>query len=170
MIEAQGPAAGCSKEPDLKEAEEEPEGVGDRAAGDKEPKAVDKKPAVPRQAYEGRVKKPGSSGILLITHQDKACEIRDVRQAIRRGSGRPRKERESAKEDGAKKERSDPDKGSVPDMETGCCLNPEGNGAGLGEVGEAGPGLPERGKDRQLEPSEDRVNMKKDEEEQPIQM
>jgi hypothetical protein len=54
-------------------------------------------------------------------------------------------------------------------METGCYLNHEGNGAGSGEVGEAGPGLPERGKDRQLEPSEGRVIMEKDEE-QPIQM
>jgi hypothetical protein len=52
-------------------------------------------------------------------------------------------------------------------MEMGCCLDPEGNGVSL-EGGEAGPGLPERGKDRQLKPSEGRDNMKEDEEEQPI--
>jgi hypothetical protein len=42
----------------------------------------------------------------------------------------------------------------VPDMGTGRCLDPEGNGAGLGEGGEVGPGPPERGKDRQLKPSD----------------
>jgi hypothetical protein len=58
---------------------------------------------------------------------------------------------------------------NVPDTGTGCCLDPEGNGAGLGEGGEAGPGPPEWGKDRQLKPSEGRDNTEKDEEEQPIQ-
>jgi hypothetical protein len=38
-----------------------------------------------------------------------------------------------------------------------------------GEGVEAGPSPPERGKDRQLKPNEDRGNMEKDEEEQPIQ-
>jgi hypothetical protein len=40
----------------------------------------------------------------------------------------PRKERESAREDGAQKECSDPGKGSVPDMETDYFLDPEGDG------------------------------------------
>jgi hypothetical protein len=53
-------------------------------------------------------------------------------------------------------------------MGTGCCLDPEGNGVGLGGGEEAGPGPPKRGKDRQLKPSEGRDNMEKDEEEQPI--
>jgi hypothetical protein len=52
-------------------------------------------------------------------------------------------------------------------METGYCLDPEENGVGLGGGGEAGPGLPERGKDRQLKPDEGWDNMEKDEEEQP---
>ncbi len=54
-------------------------------------------------------------------------------------------------------------------METGCCLDPEGNGAGLGAGDEVGPGLPERGKDSQLKPVKGRDNMEKDEEEQLIQ-
>jgi hypothetical protein len=42
----------------------------------------------------------------------------------------------------------------VPAMGTGRCLDPEGNGASLGEGGEIGTGPPERGKDRQLKPSD----------------
>jgi hypothetical protein len=115
------------------------------------------------------VERPGSSGILLTSHQDIACEIRDAGQVARRGRGRPWREKESSvKEDGAKKECSDPGKGCVPDMGPCCCLDQEGNGAGLGEGGEAGTGLPEREKDRHLKPSEGRDNMGKDEEEQPI--
>jgi hypothetical protein len=38
----------------------------------------------------------------------------------------------------------------------------------IGGGGEAGPSPPERGKDKQLRPSEGRDNMEKDEEEQPI--
>ncbi len=41
-VEAQGPAVGSFKEPDLKEAEKEPEGVGEGATSDKEPEAVEK--------------------------------------------------------------------------------------------------------------------------------
>ncbi len=52
-------------------------------------------------------------------------------------------------------------------METGYCLDPEENGVGLGGGGEAGPGPPERGKDRQLKPGEGWDNMEKDEEKQP---
>jgi hypothetical protein len=52
----------------------------------------------------------------------------------------------------------------VPDMEAGYCLDQEGNGVGLGGGGEAGPSLPERGKGRQLKPSEGKDNMEKDEE------
>jgi hypothetical protein len=37
-----------------------------------------------------------------------------------------------------------------------------------GDLGRSGPGLPERGKDRQLKPGEGRDNMEKDEGEQPI--
>ncbi len=47
-------------------------------------------------------------------------------------------------------------------------LLPERDVAGLGRRDEAWPGLPEIGKDRQLEPSEGRDNMEKDEEEQHI--
>jgi hypothetical protein len=54
-------------------------------------------------------------------------------------------------------------------MEMGYCLDPEGNGVGLVGGNEARPSLSERGKDRQLKPSEIRDNMEKDEEEQPIQ-
>ncbi len=46
-------------------------------------------------------------------------------------------------------------------METGYCLDPEGNGVGLGGEGEAGPGLLERGKDRQLKPGEGRTTRKR---------
>jgi hypothetical protein len=49
----------------------------------------------------------------------------------------------------------------VPNMQTGYCLDPEGNGVGLGGVGVTGPGPPERGKDRQLKPSEGRDNWKR---------
>ncbi len=63
-------------------------------------------------------------------------------------------------------------------MEMGCCLDPEGNRLLPGPSGKwgqirgrggAGPGPPERGKDRQLKPSKGRDNMKEDEEEQPLQ-
>ncbi len=50
----------------------------------------------------------------------------------------------------------------MPDMETGYCLDPEGNGVGLGGGGEAVPGPPEKGKDRQLKPTKGRDNMEKD--------
>ncbi len=53
-------------------------------------------------------------------------------------------------------------------METGRCLDQGGNGTGLEGGGEARPGPPERGKDRQLKPSEDRDNMERGEEEEPI--
>jgi hypothetical protein len=46
-------------------------------------------------------------------------------------------------------------------METCSCLDPGKNETSLEGGGKAGPGLPERGEDRQLKPSEDRDNMKK---------
>jgi hypothetical protein len=49
----------------------------------------------------------------------------------------------------------------VPNMGTGRCLDPGENRTGLEGGGEAGPSLPERGKDRQLKPSGDGDNMKK---------
>jgi hypothetical protein len=54
---------------------------------------------------------------------------------------------------------------TVPDMETGSCLDPGKNGTGLEGGGKARPGPPERGEDRQLKPRIDRDNMKKEEEE-----
>jgi hypothetical protein len=54
---------------------------------------------------------------------------------------------------------------TVPDMEMGSCLDQGKNGTGLEGWSKAGPGLPERGEDRQLKPSIDRDNMKKEEEE-----
>jgi hypothetical protein len=53
---------------------------------------------------------------------------------------------------------------SVPDLEAGCCLGPEGNGVSLREEGEGGPGPPGGGKDKQSVLSEGRDNMGKDEE------
>ncbi len=66
----------------------------------------------------------------------------------------------------AVKEYSDQGKGSVPDMETGCCLGSEGNGVRAGERGEGGPWPPEKEKVKQLMPSKNGDNMEKDEEEQ----
>ncbi len=51
---------------------------------------------------------------------------------------------------------------NVPDMEMGCCLGPKRNGTSMGGGGEGGPGLPERGKDKQLMPSKGGDNMGKD--------
>ncbi len=165
-VEAQFPAVGSSKEPDLKEAKKEPEGVGDGATSDKEPEAGEKTQLSQDKPMRAGVERSGSSGIPLTSHQDMAYKIRDVGQVARRGREKPWKEKESiVKEYGAKKECSDPGKGCVPDMGPCCCLDPEGNGAGIGEEGEARTGLPERGKDRQLKPSKGRDNMGKDEEE-----
>jgi hypothetical protein len=55
-------------------------------------------------------------------------------------------------------------------MEVGSCLDPGENRAVLEGGAKARPGLPERGKDGQLKPSRDGDNMRKEEEEQPIQM
>jgi hypothetical protein len=55
-------------------------------------------------------------------------------------------------------------------MEMGCCLDPERNRVSIEGAGEAGPGPPEMGKGRQLEPSKGGDNMEKDEEEQPNRM
>jgi hypothetical protein len=52
-------------------------------------------------------------------------------------------------------------------METGCCLGPEMNGVSIGGGVEGGPGLPEKGKDKQLMPNKGGDNMERDEEEQP---
>jgi hypothetical protein len=54
---------------------------------------------------------------------------------------------------------------TVPDLEAGHCLDPGENRTGLEGGGEARPGPPERGKDRQLNPSEDGDNIEKGEEE-----
>jgi hypothetical protein len=54
---------------------------------------------------------------------------------------------------------------TVPDMEMGNCLDLGKNGTGLEGRSKAGPGPPERGEDRQLKPSIDRDNMKKEDEE-----
>jgi hypothetical protein len=53
----------------------------------------------------------------------------------------------------------------VPDEETGSCLDPGKNRTGLEGGGKAEPGSPERGKDRQLKPSGEGDNMKKEEDE-----
>ncbi len=55
----------------------------------------------------------------------------------------------------------------MPDVETGSCLDPGKNRTGLEGGGKAGPGSPERGKDRQLKPSRDGDNMKKEKEDEP---
>ncbi len=47
----------------------------------------------------------------------------------------------------------------VPDMGTGCCLGPAGNGVSIEGGGEGRPGPPERGKDKQLMPSKGGDNM-----------
>jgi hypothetical protein len=52
---------------------------------------------------------------------------------------------------------------SVPDVEAGHCLGPEGNGVSLWEVGEGGPQRSEG--DKQSVLNEGRDNMGKDEEE-----
>ncbi len=39
-------------------------------------------------------------------------------------------------------------KATLPDMESGRCQGPEGNGVSLGEGGEGGPGPPEGRKDK----------------------
>ncbi len=53
---------------------------------------------------------------------------------------------------------------SVPDIEAGCCLGPEGNRVSLEEVGKGGPGPLGGVKDKQSLFSEGRDNMGKDEE------
>ncbi len=58
----------------------------------------------------------------------------------------------------------------MPDVEAGSCLDLGKNRTGLEGGGKAGLCLRERGKDRQLKPSGDRDNMKKEEEEEPIRM
>ncbi len=52
----------------------------------------------------------------------------------------------------------------MPDMETGHCLGPEGNGVSLEERGEGGPGPPEGREDKQSMLSEEGGNMEKEEE------
>ncbi len=54
----------------------------------------------------------------------------------------------------------------MPDVEASCCLGSEGNGVNFGGGGEGGPGLPERGKDKQSMLSKGGDNMEKEEEEQ----
>jgi hypothetical protein len=55
---------------------------------------------------------------------------------------------------------------AVPDIEMGRCLDAGENGTSLEGGSGSGPGLPKRGKDRQLKPSKGGENMK--EEEEPI--
>jgi hypothetical protein len=57
---------------------------------------------------------------------------------------------------------------TVPDVETGSCLDPGKNGTSLEGGSKAGLGLPERGKNSQLKSSTDRDNMNKEEEQEPI--
>ncbi len=54
----------------------------------------------------------------------------------------------------------------MPDVETACCLGPEGNGVSSGGVGEGGPSPPGGGKYKQSVLSEGRDNMSKDDEDQ----
>jgi hypothetical protein len=53
-------------------------------------------------------------------------------------------------------------------METDHCLDPRENGTGLEGGDGARPSPPERGKDRQLKPSEGGDNMEKEGEGEPI--
>ncbi len=53
---------------------------------------------------------------------------------------------------------------TVPDIEVGFRLGPEGNGVSLGEGGESGSGPPGGRKDKQSVLSEGRDKMGKDEE------
>jgi hypothetical protein len=86
-----------------------------------------------------------------------------------RGTGRPKKEKKPIEGGETKEKCLSPDKGSVPGMEIGSCLDPRENGTGLEGGGEAGPSLPERRKDRQLKPSRDGDKMRKEEYEEPTQ-
>ncbi len=64
----------------------------------------------------------------------------------------------------------DPGKGSVSNVEAGCCLESEGNGVSMGKGGEGRPGPSERGKDKQSMPNKERDNIMKEGEDQPSQM
>ncbi len=57
----------------------------------------------------------------------------------------------------------------MPDVEVGCCLGSERNGASMREGGEGGRGPPGGGKYKQSVPKKDRDNMGKDVEDQPTQ-
>ncbi len=58
----------------------------------------------------------------------------------------------------------------MPDIEAGCCLEPEGNGVSLGEGGEGRPVPPGGGKDKQSVLSDGRDNIGKDEEDRTSRM
>ncbi len=53
----------------------------------------------------------------------------------------------------------------MPDVRSGSCLGPEGNGVSLGEGGEGGPSPPRSKGDEQSVLNEGRDNMDKDKEE-----
>jgi hypothetical protein len=53
---------------------------------------------------------------------------------------------------------------TVPSKGVVCCLGPEGNGVCLGEGGKGGPGLPDKGRDKQSNPSKEGGNMEQEEE------
>jgi hypothetical protein len=55
---------------------------------------------------------------------------------------------------------------TVPNIEAGCCLGPEGNGVSWGEGGEGGPSPLRGGKDKQSVLSVGGDNMGKDKEDQ----
>jgi hypothetical protein len=56
---------------------------------------------------------------------------------------------------------------TVPNVETGYCLESDGNGVSLGEGEEGGPGPPGDRKDKQSVLSKGQDNMGKDEKDQP---
>jgi hypothetical protein len=56
----------------------------------------------------------------------------------------------------------------VPYGGVGCFLGPEGNGVSSGEGGEGGPGLPDKERDKQSNPSKEGGNMKQEEEERSV--
>jgi hypothetical protein len=53
---------------------------------------------------------------------------------------------------------------NVPYGGVGRCLGPEGNGISSGGGGERGPGPPDKGRDKQSNPSKEGGNMEQEEE------
>jgi hypothetical protein len=65
---------------------------------------------------------------------------------------------------GLEERHSGPGKGSVPNIEVGCCLGPEGNGVSSGKGVKGGPVPQGGGKDKQSLLSVGRDNTGKDKE------